>query len=105
VSVRLSVCPVDRQRQQHAAGLLLINYLSMSAACRRMGAGSRYRSIAACAGARAAASVIGVIRGGSTRLAAPVCVLSYRVTGVDGSCAKHLTVESYAANSCTYYYY
>jgi len=33
---------------------------------------------------------------------------SYRVTGVDGSCAKHLTVESYtviyAANSYTYYY-
>jgi len=34
---------------------------------------------------------------------------SYRVRGVDGSCAKHLTVESYtviyAANSHTYYYY
>ena len=34
---------------------------------------------------------------------------SYRVRGVDGSCAKHLTVESYmviyAANSYTYYYY
>jgi len=33
---------------------------------------------------------------------------SYLVTGVDGSCAKHLTVESYtviyAANSHTYYY-
>jgi len=33
---------------------------------------------------------------------------SYRVRGVDGSCAKHLTVESYtviyAANSHTYYY-
>jgi len=33
---------------------------------------------------------------------------SYRVRGVDGSCAKHLTVESYtviyAANSYTYYY-
>ena len=32
---------------------------------------------------------------------------SYRVRGVDGSCAKHLTVEShaviYAANSHTYY--
>ena len=34
---------------------------------------------------------------------------SYRVGGVDGSCAKHLTVESYrpmviyAANSYTYY--
>jgi len=30
------------------------------------------------------------------------------ITGVDGSCAKHLTVESYtvvyAANSHTYYY-
>jgi len=34
---------------------------------------------------------------------------SYRVRGVDGSCAKHLTVESYtviyAADSHTYYYY
>ena len=34
---------------------------------------------------------------------------SYRVSGVDGSCAKHLTVESYmviyGANSYTYYYY
>jgi len=33
---------------------------------------------------------------------------SYLVTGVDDSCAKHLTVESYtviyAANSHTYYY-
>jgi len=33
---------------------------------------------------------------------------SYRVRGVDGSCAKHLTVESYTviyvANSHTYYY-
>ena len=33
---------------------------------------------------------------------------SYRVRGVDGSCAKHLTIESYtviyAANSNTYYY-
>ena len=33
---------------------------------------------------------------------------SYHVRGVDGSCAKHLTVESYmviyAANSDTYYY-
>ena len=33
---------------------------------------------------------------------------SYGVTDVDGSCAKHLTVESYtviyAANSHTYYY-
>ena len=33
---------------------------------------------------------------------------SYRVRGVDGSCAKHLTVESYtvnyAANSHTCYY-
>jgi len=33
---------------------------------------------------------------------------SYRVRGVDGSCAKHLTVESYtviyAANSYTYYH-
>jgi len=33
---------------------------------------------------------------------------TYRVRGVDGSCAKHLTVESYmviyAANSYTYYY-
>jgi len=32
----------------------------------------------------------------------------YGVTDVDGSCAKHLTVESYtviyAANSHTYYY-
>jgi len=39
-----------------------------------------------------------------------LCALlcSYRVRGVDGSCAKHLTVESYkviyAANSHTYYY-
>jgi len=38
-----------------------------------------------------------------------VCILChYRVRGVDGSCAKHLTVESYkviyAANSHTYYY-
>jgi len=36
------------------------------------------------------------------------CQCSYRVRGVDGSCAKHLTVEShtviYAANSYTYYY-
>jgi len=35
-------------------------------------------------------------------------VCSYRVRTVDGSCAKHLTVESrtviYAANSHTYYY-
>jgi len=37
-------------------------------------------------------------------------VCSHRVIGVDGSCAKHLTVESYrptviyAANSYTYYY-
>jgi len=34
---------------------------------------------------------------------------SYRVRGVDGSCAKHSTVESYtviyATNSHTYYYY
>jgi len=34
---------------------------------------------------------------------------SYRVRGIDGSRAKHLTVESYmvifAANSYTYYYY
>jgi len=34
---------------------------------------------------------------------------SYRVRGVDGSCAKHLIVESYtvtsAVNSHTYYYY
>ena len=34
---------------------------------------------------------------------------SYRVRGVDGSYAKHLTVESYmviyVANSYTYYYY
>jgi len=34
---------------------------------------------------------------------------SYRVRDVDGSCAKHLTVEFYmviyAANSYTYYYY
>jgi len=34
---------------------------------------------------------------------------SYRVRGVDGTCAKHLTVESYtviyAADSHTYYYY
>ena len=33
---------------------------------------------------------------------------SYRVRSVDGSCAEHLTVESYtviyAANSYTYYY-
>ena len=33
---------------------------------------------------------------------------SYRVRGVDGSCAKHLTVESYMviypANSFTYHY-
>ena len=33
---------------------------------------------------------------------------SYRVRGVDGSCTKHLTVESYmvicASNSYTYYY-
>jgi len=33
---------------------------------------------------------------------------SYPVRGVDGSCAKHLTVESYtviyAANNHTYYY-
>ena len=41
------------------------------------------------------------------RSAAPVCVFC-RVRGVDGSCAKHLTVESYmviyAANSYTCYY-
>jgi len=41
---------------------------------------------------------------------APVCVLIVlEVLNVDGSCAKHLTVESYtviyAANSHTYYYY
>jgi len=34
---------------------------------------------------------------------------AYRVRGVDGNCAKHLTVETYtviyAANSHTYYYY
>jgi len=34
--------------------------------------------------------------------------LCYHVRGVDGSCVKHLTVESYtviyAANSRTYYY-
>jgi len=33
---------------------------------------------------------------------------SYRIIGVDGSCAKHLTVDSYtvtyADNSYTYYY-
>ena len=36
------------------------------------------------------------------------CLCSYHVRGVDGSCAKHLTVEPYtvvyAANSHTYYY-
>jgi len=36
------------------------------------------------------------------------CLCSYRARGVDGSCAKQLTVESYtvvyAANSLTYYY-
>jgi len=37
-SVRLSVCPVDRQQQRRLAGLLL-----------RSSAGSRYRSIAAAA--------------------------------------------------------
>jgi len=35
-------------------------------------------------------------------------LFSYRVRGVDGSCAKHLTVDSYtviyAANSHSYYY-
>ena len=39
----------------------------------------------------------------------PTSLCSYRVRGVDGSCAEHLTVESYtaiyAANSHTYYYY
>jgi len=39
----------------------------------------------------------------------PTGLCSYRVRGVDGSCAEHLTVESYtaiyAANSHTYYYY
>ena len=38
MSVRPSVCPVDRQQQRRPAGLLL-----------RSGAGSRYRSIAAAA--------------------------------------------------------
>jgi len=36
------------------------------------------------------------------------CLCSYHVRGIDGSCAKHLTVEPYtvvyAANSHTYYY-
>ena len=58
-SIRLSVCPVDRQRQGHAAGLLLTGCLSTS--------GSKYRSIAAGARALAAASVSAVIRGGSTQ--------------------------------------
>jgi len=39
----------------------------------------------------------------------PTGLCSYRVRGVDGSCAEHLTVESYTAiyatNSHTYYYY
>ena len=38
----------------------------------------------------------------------PSGLFPYRARGVDGSCAKHLTVESftviYAANSHTYYY-
>ena len=63
-----SVCPVDRQRQRHAAGLLPIGYRSISAACRSLGAGNRHRSIAPGAGARAAASVDAVIRGGSTQI-------------------------------------
>ena len=41
-SVRLSVCPVDRQQQRRLAGLLL-----------RSGAASRYRSTAAAAGRHA----------------------------------------------------
>jgi len=40
-------------------------------------------------------------------------LFAYRVRGVDGSCAKHLTIEfyyfilygRYAANMYTYYYY
>ena len=44
LSVRPSVCPVDRQQRRRLAGLLL-----------RSGAGSRYRSIAAAAAAAAAA--------------------------------------------------
>ena len=47
-SVRPSVCPVDRQQQRRAAGLLL-----------RSGAGSRYRSTAAaCSRAMSAVRVI-----------------------------------------------
>ena len=66
-SVRLSVCPVDRQQQRHAAGLLLTGYRSTSADCRSLGAGSRYLSIAAGGASRAAGSVNAVIRGGSTQ--------------------------------------
>ena len=51
VSVRPSVCPVDRQRPRHAANLLLTGYRSTSAGAR----------------AWAAASVNAVIRGGSTQ--------------------------------------
>ena len=66
-SVRLSVCPVDRQQQRHAASLLLTGHRSTSADCRSLGAGSRYLSIAAGGASCAAGSVNAVIRGGSTQ--------------------------------------
>jgi len=47
------------------------------------------------------------LRVDTTQISTGLC--SCRVRGVDGSCAKHLTVESYmviyARNSYTYYYY
>jgi len=46
LSVRPSVCHVDRQRQRRAVGLLLTGCRSMTTACRSPGAGSRYRPIA-----------------------------------------------------------
>ena len=63
VPVRRSVCPVDRQQQRRAAGLLL-----SSGAC------SRYRSIAASARAAAAGSVMlrAEVRGST-----PTCLLTY----------------------------